>query len=232
MRVAIGHDSHRFIVRSSEQAGSAEPTVSRLSQQAGGGQAQPVSSDNPAVGSQPQVIQPQQADSSEPAVGYQPQVNGIQQQAGIGKICPAPGKPLILGGVVFDCDCPALEGNSDSDVVLHALCNAISGVTTVNILGDIADKMCAVDGITDSSFYVKEAQKHLGDRKIVHISLSIECKRPRITPMIPAMRDRISEITGVPTSSIGITATSGEELTDFGKGLGIQVFCIITAESV
>ena len=139
-------------------------------------------------------------------------------------------KPLILGGIAFGWDCPGLEGNSDADVVLHALCNAISGVTTVNILGGAADKMRFEGGITDSSLYVKEALKHLGGERIVHISFSIECARPKISPMIPAMRKRISEITGVPPTSIGITATSGEGLTDFGKGLGIQVFCIVTAE--
>ena len=136
---------------------------------------------------------------------------------------------MILGGVMFDeCGCPPLDGNSDSDVVLHALCNAISGITTVNVLGSVADKMCIEGRVYDSSSYVKEALKYLGGQKIVHISFSIECLRPKISPMIGKMRTRVSEITGVPPSSIGITATSGEGLTDFGKGLGIQAFCIIT----
>jgi len=199
MKVAIGHDSHRFIFHNSEQTQTGDST-------GGSGQAQPCNGgDGGSSGSS-------------------------RSSSSAGSSGGATGKPLVLGGVVFDGDCPALDGNSDSDVVLHALCNAISGITTVNILGDIADKMCLIDGITDSSQYVKEAMKHLNDRKVVHISLSIECKMPKITPKIPAMRDRISEITGVPASSIGITATSGEELTDFGKGLGIQVFCIVTAE--
>ena len=51
------------------------------------------------------------------------------------------GKKLILGGVVFEDHFP-LSGNSDSDVVLHALTNAISGITTVNIIGSVADDLC------------------------------------------------------------------------------------------
>ena len=136
-------------------------------------------------------------------------------------------KKLILGGVVCDEDCPALDGNSDADVVLHALCNAISGITTINILGDVADSMRSENNITDSSEYVREALKYLEER-ILHISFSIECSRPKISPMILAMRQRIAEITGVSPLSIGITATSGEGLTDFGKGYGIQAFCIVT----
>jgi len=50
-------------------------------------------------------------------------------------------KKLILGGILFE-DHPALSGNSDSDVILHAITNAISGITTVNIIGKIADEMC------------------------------------------------------------------------------------------
>lgn len=51
------------------------------------------------------------------------------------------GKKLILGGVVFENETP-FEANSDGDVILHALTNAISGITCKNILGEVADKMC------------------------------------------------------------------------------------------
>ncbi|MFK5968926.1 MAG: 2-C-methyl-D-erythritol 2,4-cyclodiphosphate synthase [Candidatus Marithrix sp.] len=135
-------------------------------------------------------------------------------------------KPLILGGVEFE-DKLSLQGNSDADVILHALCNGISGVTGVNILGKISDDLCA-EGITDSSMYVKEALKYLQDWQVCHVSFSIECKVPKITPKIMEMKQNISELLGLQTQNIGITATSGEELTAFGCGQGIQVFCIVT----
>lgn len=50
-------------------------------------------------------------------------------------------KKLILGGVVFDGE-PPMDANSDGDVVLHAITNAISGITCINILGKVADEMC------------------------------------------------------------------------------------------
>jgi 2-C-methyl-D-erythritol 2,4-cyclodiphosphate synthase len=138
-------------------------------------------------------------------------------------------KKLILGGVVFE-DHPPLKGNSDADVILHSITNAISGVTCVNILGEISDKMCFVDGIKDSSFYVKEAMKYLGNSKIIHVSISIECKTPKISPRISEIRSSLSNILGISRDCIGITATTGEGLTDFGKGLGIQVFSCITVD--
>lgn len=137
-------------------------------------------------------------------------------------------KKFILGGVVFDGVTP-LDGNSDADVVLHALTNAISGVTCVNILGKISDEMCLKGGITDSSEYVKEALKYLIDVNVVHVSISIECSYPKITPKIPEMRKVISRLLSIPENSIGITATTGEGLTAFGQGKGVQAFCCVTA---
>lgn len=138
------------------------------------------------------------------------------------------GKPLVLAGVRIP-GIEGLAGNSDADVVFHALTNAISGISCVNILGAVADEMCLDRSIRDSGEYVSAALKTLGPYEIVHLSFSIECKRPRITPFIDAMRLNLSGRMNLPCDSIGITATSGEGLTDFGRGLGIQVFCIITA---
>ena len=139
---------------------------------------------------------------------------------------PAP-RPLLLGGVEFLGE-PPLLGNSDADVVLHALCNAISGVTGVNILGAEADRLCFEEGIKDSAIYVKEALKYLEGASISHVSFSIECAKPAISPQIMDMRNSIAGIIGIDTSAVCITATSGEGLTDFGRGLGIQVLCVIT----
>ena len=137
-------------------------------------------------------------------------------------------KALVLGGLLIE-DHQGLKGNSDADVVLHAITNAISGITGVNILGNIADKMCNENGITDSKAYLLEAMKYL-EKEICHISVSIECKTPHLEKIIPAMKENIASILNLKSSNIGITATTGEGLTDFGRGLGIQCFCIINVQ--
>ena len=138
----------------------------------------------------------------------------------------------LLAGVLFE-DAPSVRANSDGDVVLHALCNAVSGITGQNVLGARADALCRA-GITDSTAYVREA---LADLKAMgyrpeNLSVSIECARPKITPKIPAMRRNLAALLELQEQDIGITATTGEGLTDFGRGLGIQVFCILTAEKL
>jgi len=136
-------------------------------------------------------------------------------------------KKLMLGGIEFFEEY-SLSGNSDADVVLHAITNAVSGITCKNIIGKVSDDMCK-NGITDSEEYLKDALKYL-DSKIVHLSISIECLVPKISPKIDEMRNNIAKILNISENQIGITATTGEGLTEFGKGNGISVFCIITVE--
>lgn len=134
---------------------------------------------------------------------------------------------IMLAGVPIPFD-RRFSANSDGDVVLHALNNAISGYTCHNILGGLADRLCLEEGITDSSVFLKEGLKDLGDASITHVSISIECLRPKIMPNIPAMRASLSSLLGLPEDRIGITATTGEGLTGFGRGEGVQVLAIMT----
>ena len=136
-------------------------------------------------------------------------------------------KPLVLAGVEFDREDP-LEANSDGDVVLHAVIRAISGITTVDVLGPKTKKFLET-GITDSRVYLEEALKDLRGT-IVHVSISIECSRPRITPMIPEMRGSLSSLLKTNGRNIGITATSGEGLTEAGKGNAISAFAVLTVD--
>jgi len=141
-----------------------------------------------------------------------------------------PKKKLVLGGIVFD-GFPGLKGNSDADVVMHAITNAVSGVTGVNILGERSDYLCREKGITDSRVYLKDALRFLRNMRLVHVSISIEAKMPKISPRIDEMKAELADILRLSPNDIGITATSGEGLTPFGKGEGIQVFAVVTVTS-
>lgn len=138
-------------------------------------------------------------------------------------------KPCILGGIIFE-DAPGFNANSDGDVVLHAICNAISSLTGILILGNIADDLCLKNGITDSEIYLAEAIKTLGDQQITHVAVTIEAKKPKFKDELPKMRENIARIMGLKYSQVGITATSGEGLTDFGCGDGVQAFAIVTTQ--
>lgn len=141
---------------------------------------------------------------------------------------PESSKPCILGGIIFD-DAPGFIANSDGDVILHALCNAISSLTGILILGSISDDLCLKDGITDSEVYLLEAMKTIKGFRISHAAITIEAKKPKFKERITEMRQNIARIMQLDITQVGITATSGEGLTDFGCGDGVQAFAIVTA---
>lgn len=136
-------------------------------------------------------------------------------------------KPCRIGGLVFE-ELPGLAGDSDGDVIFHALCNALSSVSCVPILTGIARELREKDGITDSQVYLEKGLEILGMQKIKHISISLEGKKPRFEPRLLEMRYKIASILGIDVMQVGITAHGGDGLTDFGCGDGVECTCILT----
>jgi 2-C-methyl-D-erythritol 2,4-cyclodiphosphate synthase len=88
--------------------------------------------------------------------------------------------------------------------------------------------MCR-EGITDSRAYLKVALADLGAWQLSHVSIALECQRPKIDPKVPALRASIADLLSLPVDAVCITATSGEALSDVGRGLGIHASVIVTA---
>lgn len=137
-------------------------------------------------------------------------------------------KKLILGAVEVVGE-RGLESNSDGDPILHAICAAIEQALGRVNFSVYADTMCK-NGITDSAEYLKIALEHLNQDgyAINNLGISVEAKNPKILPIEEKIKNRLAEILLIEKSKIGINATSGDGLTAFGKGEGIQVFVIIS----
>ncbi|MCK4934238.1 MAG: 2-C-methyl-D-erythritol 2,4-cyclodiphosphate synthase [Simkaniaceae bacterium] len=136
-------------------------------------------------------------------------------------------KECIVAGLVFQ-DAPGLDADSDGDVVFHAICNAISSITHLPILGDVAIELCHKQGITDSKIYLDKALETLNRYKISHVALTIEGKLPKFQIKSLSMRKSIANAMDILLDQVGITFTTGDELTSFGRGEGLQCFCILT----
>ena len=137
-------------------------------------------------------------------------------------------KKLALGGIEIEYE-KSFEGNSDGDVIIHALCNALEQAIGGDSLAVYTDPMCE-RGITDSRKYLKVAMEHIKERgyKVNNIGISVEAKAPMILPLADKMRSALAPILGIDKDNIGINATSGERMTCFGKGEGIQAFAIVS----
>jgi len=153
-------------------------------------------------------------------------------QAGIGQdshrfLAEKTDKKCIVGGVVFK-DAPGMDADSDGDVVFHSICNAITSITHVPILGRIAIDLCHKEGITDSRIYLHKAMETLGAQKIEHVALTLEGKRPKFQERSEEIRQSVADAMGLLKNQIGITFTSGDGLTSFGRGEGLMCFAILS----
>jgi 2-C-methyl-D-erythritol 2,4-cyclodiphosphate synthase len=137
-------------------------------------------------------------------------------------------KKLILGGLEIAGE-KGLEANSDGDLILHALCSAIEQALGRSFFSVYADELCK-NGITDSGEYLKIALTHIKEAGYIinNLGVSIEAKKPKILPLEEKIKNNLAKILKLEKNKIGINATTGEELTSFGRGKGMQVFVIIS----
>ena len=137
-------------------------------------------------------------------------------------------RPLVLGGVRV-AGGRGLEGNSDADVVLHALCRALEQAIGTDAFSSYADAMSR-DGINDSREYVAVALANVrrAGYDVNNVGLTIEARTPKIEPLRVAMKDSVAALLGITPDAVGINASTGEDLTAFGRGEGIQAFAIVS----
>jgi 2-C-methyl-D-erythritol 2,4-cyclodiphosphate synthase len=138
------------------------------------------------------------------------------------------GRRLVLGGVEIPWE-KGLEGHSDADVLLHALCDALLGAAG---LGDIGQYFPPSDPQWkdyDSREFVKKVYskiKALG-WKVVNIDSIIIAQAPKLSPYYGVMRERIAELVEVPVEVVSVKATTPEGLGALGAGEGIAAQVVV-----
>ena len=85
--------------------------------------------------------------------------------------------------------------------------------------------------MTDSRVFLDKAIETLGDQVIEHVALTIEGKRPKFQKRADDIRRSVASVLSVNMDQVGITFTSGDGLTAFGRGEGMMCYCILTTAS-
>jgi 2-C-methyl-D-erythritol 2,4-cyclodiphosphate synthase len=141
-------------------------------------------------------------------------------------------RKLVVGGVEISYE-KGLEGHSDGDVLLHAICDALLGAAG---LGDIGhhypDSDDAYAGI-DSRQLLRDVGKKLQLRelKVINVDATIIAQAPRMAPHIPRMIGNIASDLGVAPAAINIKATTTEQLGFTGRGEGIAATAVALVET-
>ncbi len=138
------------------------------------------------------------------------------------------GRKLIIGGVEIPHD-KGLEGHSDADVLLHAICDAMLGALA---LGDIGIHFPNTDEKwknADSSILLKYVNELIQSEgyELGNLDCVIAMENPKISPYINKIRNRISEILNTDVKQISIKATTTEKLGFIGRSEGAASFATV-----
>ena len=122
------------------------------------------------------------------------------------------------------------EGHSDGDAVLHALADALLGAAAAGDLGSMFGESRPEWRGAASSRFVEEVLVQTGRPKVLNVDVTVVGLRPRLAPYREAIRSRIAELLGITVGQVSVKASSGNGLTDFGKGDGVAASVILLAE--
>ena len=137
------------------------------------------------------------------------------------------GRKLILGGV----DIPhstGLDGHSDADALLHALCDALLGAVGAGDIGShFPDTDSKWKGIS-SLILLEQVTAICRDKgfEFSNIDTIIVAQKPKLAPFLPDMKKNISQAMAIDIGQINIKATTTEKLGFAGKEEGIAAYAV------
>lgn len=142
------------------------------------------------------------------------------------------GRPLILGGIRIPCS-SGLEGHSDADVVVHAVCDALLGAAGE---GDIGRHFPPDDDAylnISSLVLLGKVKELIGSRyRISNVDCTVVAEEPRLAPYIEAMEGRIADCLGLEAAEVNVKATTNEGMGPVGEGQAIAAFAAACLEVV
>jgi len=145
-----------------------------------------------------------------------------------------PGRKLVIGGVEIPY-ARGLQGHSDADVLLHAICDALLGAAGLGDIGQhFPDSDPAYAGV-DSRKILRETARKVRECKlrVVNIDATIVAQEPRMAPHLPRMIGNIAADLDVAPAAINIKATTTEGLGFLGRveGIGAQAVALLQEQN-
>jgi 2-C-methyl-D-erythritol 2,4-cyclodiphosphate synthase len=143
----------------------------------------------------------------------------------------AQGRKLVIGGVHIEYG-RGLDGHSDADVLLHAICDALLGAAG---LGDIGQHYPDTDPEfrnVDSRKLLRDVAKRLAQQKlrVVNIDATIIAQEPRMSPHMPRMIGNIAADLGIQPAMVNVKATTTEGMGFVGRVEGIAAQAVALLE--
>jgi len=134
---------------------------------------------------------------------------------------------MILGGVEIPFD-RGLEGHSDADVLMHAVCDAVLGAIGLRDIGSFFPNTDPRWKGAPSKLFLHEAaqQVKFKDGRIINIDATIIAQEPKIGPHVDKMKENIAAALGISFAKVGVKATTNEQLGFIGREEGVAAMAV------
>jgi 2-C-methyl-D-erythritol 2,4-cyclodiphosphate synthase len=137
------------------------------------------------------------------------------------------GRKLVLGGVEIPHP-KGLDGHSDADVLMHAICDALLGALGEGDIGHLFPNTDSRWRNAPSRLFLQEVAKRIvnHDGKIANVDATVIAEAPKLAPHIHAMQMNISMALDINPKRVGVKATTNEQLGAIGRGEGIAAMAV------
>jgi len=141
------------------------------------------------------------------------------------------GRKLVLGGVEIPHP-KGLDGHSDADALMHAICDAVLGALGEEDIGHFFPNTDPRWKGVPSKIFLEAAAQHAARRggKIVNVDATVIAQAPKIYPHIAEMKRRIAAALGVSEKQIGVKATTNELMGFIGREEGIAAMAVASID--
>lgn len=141
------------------------------------------------------------------------------------------GRKLILGGVEL-VHTKGLEGHSDADVLMHAICDAVLGAIGQGDIGTFFPNTDPRWRGAASRVFLEEAARQvtLHQGRIINIDATIMAQAPKIAPHVAAMKANIAKALGITDQRVGVKATTNEHLGFIGREEGMAAMAVASID--
>jgi 2-C-methyl-D-erythritol 2,4-cyclodiphosphate synthase len=141
------------------------------------------------------------------------------------------GRKLVIGGVEIEYG-RGLDGHSDADVLLHAICDALLGAAGLGDIGQHYPDTSLEFRNIDSRKLLRDVGKRVAQQKlrVVNIDATIIAQEPRMSPHMARMIGNIASDLGITPAMVNIKATTTEGLGFLGRAEGIAAQAVALLE--
>lgn len=141
------------------------------------------------------------------------------------------GRRLVLGGVYIP-HTKGLDGHSDADALMHAICDAILGAMGESDIGHFFPNTDERWRGVPSRVFLEEAARQLKSRdgRLVNIDSTLIAQAPKVYPHVAQMKENIASALGITPKQVGVKATTNELMGFIGREEGIAAMAVASID--